>query len=87
MGHDALFALLWRTTRNFISHELPAVSFMVASLDFVVQRPMCRLTDLFNSFKNVSALPFVYRNLEGLPAVRGLDDRNRQIAANVGLRF
>ena len=33
------------------------------------------------------ALPFVNRHPEGLPAVRGLDDRNRQIAADVCLRF
>jgi hypothetical protein len=48
---------------------------------------MCRLTDLFNPFEDVFALPFVYRHLEGLPALRGFDDRNRQIAADVCLRF
>ena len=48
---------------------------------------MCRLADLFNPFENVFAFPFVYRHPEGLPAVRGLDDRNRQIAADVCLRF
>ena len=48
---------------------------------------MCRLADLFNLVKDVFALPFVNRHPEGLPAVRGLDDRNRQIAADVCLRF
>ena len=48
---------------------------------------MCRLTDLFNPFEDVFALPFVNRHPEGLPAGRGLDHRNRQIAADVGLRF
>ena len=48
---------------------------------------MCGLADLFNPVKNLFALPFVNRHPEGLPAVRGLDDRNRQIAADVGPRF
>jgi hypothetical protein len=48
---------------------------------------MCRLTDLFNPFEDVFALPFVDRHPEGLSAVRGLDDRNRKIAADVCLRF
>jgi hypothetical protein len=53
----------------------------------VAQRPLCRLADLFNPFEDVFALPFVNRHPEGLPAVRGLNDRNRQIAADVCLRF
>jgi len=48
---------------------------------------MCRLTDLFNPFEDVFALPFVNRHSEGLLAIRGLDDRNSQIAADVCLRF
>jgi len=48
---------------------------------------MCRLADLFNLVKNVFAFPFVNRHPEGLTAVRGLDDRNRQIAADVCLRL
>jgi hypothetical protein len=48
---------------------------------------MCRLADLFNPFEDVFAFPFVNRHPEGLPAARGLDDCNRQIAADVGLRF
>jgi hypothetical protein len=48
---------------------------------------MCRLTDLFNPFEDVFALSFINRHPEGLPAVRGLDDRNRQIAADLCLRF
>jgi hypothetical protein len=48
---------------------------------------MCRLADLFNPFEDVFALCFVNRHPEGLPAVRGLDDRNCQIAADVCLRF
>ena len=47
---------------------------------------MCRLAGLFNPFEDVFALPFVNRHAEGLPAVRGRDDHNRQIAADVGLR-
>jgi hypothetical protein len=53
----------------------------------VAQRPLCRLADLFNPFENVFALPIVNRHPEGLPAVWGLDDRNRQIAADVCLWF
>ena len=48
---------------------------------------MCRLADLLNPFEDVFALTFVNRHPEGLPAVRGLDDRNRQIAADVCPRF
>jgi hypothetical protein len=48
---------------------------------------MCRPADLLNPFKNLFAFPFVYRHPEGLPAVRGLDGRDRQIAADVCLRF
>ena len=48
---------------------------------------MCRLADLFNPFEDVFALPFVNRHPERLPAVRGLDDRNCKIAADVCLRF
>jgi hypothetical protein len=48
---------------------------------------MCRLADLSNPFEDVFAFPFVNRHQEGLPAVRGLDDRNRQVAADVRLRF
>ena len=33
------------------------------------------------------ALPFVNRHPEGLPAIWGPDDRNRQVAADVCLRF
>ncbi len=33
--------------------------------------------DLFNPFKDVLALPFIYRHPVELPAVWGLDDRNR----------
>jgi hypothetical protein len=55
--------------------------------DSVAQRPLCRLADLFNPFEDVFALPFVNRHPEGLPTVWGLDDRNRQIAADVCLRF
>ena len=60
---------------------------MAARFDFFAQRRLCRLTDLFNSFEDVFPLPFVNRHPEGLPAIRGLDDRNRQIAADVCLRF
>jgi hypothetical protein len=35
----------------------------------------------------VIALSFVYRHPEGLSVVRGLDDRDRQVAADVCLRF
>jgi hypothetical protein len=48
---------------------------------------MCRVAKLFNPFEDVFALPFVNRHPEGLPAVQGLDDRNRQIATDVCLRF
>ena len=48
---------------------------------------MCRPADLLNPFKNLFAFPFVYQHPEGLPAVRGLDDRNRQIATHVCLRL
>ena len=67
--------------------RLPALSLMAGRFDSVAQRPLCRLADLFNPFEDVFALPFVNRHPEGLPAVRGLDDRNRQIAADVCLRF
>ena len=60
---------------------------MAGRFESVAQRPLCRLADLFNPFEDVFALPFVNRHPEGLPAVRGLDDRNRQIAADVCLRF
>jgi hypothetical protein len=56
-------------------------------LESVAQRPLCRLADLFKLFENVFAFSFVYRHLKGLPTVRGLDDRNRQIAADVCLRL
>jgi len=55
--------------------------------DSFAQRPLCRLTDLFNPFEDVFALPFVNRHPEGLPTVRGLRDRHGQVAADVGLRF
>jgi hypothetical protein len=87
MGHDALFTLSWRMTGDFFSHGLPALSFVAGRFDSVAQRPMCRLADLFNPFEDVFALCFVNRHPEGLPAVRGLDDRNCQIAADVCLRF
>jgi hypothetical protein len=48
---------------------------------------MCRLAELFNPFEDVFALPFVNRHPEGVPAVRGLDDRNRKIAGDVCLWF
>jgi len=48
---------------------------------------MYRLADLFNPLEDVYALPFFNRHPEGLPTVRCLDDGNRQIAANVCLRF
>jgi hypothetical protein len=54
-------------------------------LESVAQRPLCRLTDLFNSFEDVFPLSFVNRHPKGLPAFRGLDDRDRQIAADVCL--
>jgi hypothetical protein len=60
---------------------------VVASLDSVAQGPICRLADLFHPFEDVFALPFVNRHPEGLPAGRGLHDRNRQIAADVCLWF
>ena len=69
------------------SHGLPALSLVAGRFDSVAQRPMCRLADLFNPFEDVFAIPFVYRHPEGLPAVRGFDDRDRQIAADVCLRF
>jgi hypothetical protein len=53
----------------------------------VAQRPLCRLTDLFNPFNYVFEFPFVNRHPEGMPAVWGLDDCDRQIAADVCLRF
>ena len=67
--------------------HLPALSFVARHFDSVAQRPLCRLADLFNPFEDVFALPFVNRHPEGLPTVWGLDDRNRQIAADVCLRF
>ena len=60
---------------------------MPGRLYSVAQRPICRLADLFNPVKNLLALPFVYRHPEGLSAVRGPADRDRQIAADVCLRF
>jgi len=51
----------------------------------VAQRPMCQLANLLNPFKNLFAFPFVYRHPEGLPAVRGLNERYHQVAANVCL--
>ena len=48
---------------------------------------MCRLAELFNPFEDVFALPLVNRHPEGVPAVRGLDDRNRKIAGDVCLWF
>ena len=45
------------------------------------------MTDLFNPFEDIFAFPFVNRHPERLPAVLGLDDRNRQVAADVCLRF
>ena len=72
---------------NTRGQRLPAPFFLAALPDHFAQRPMCRLSDLFNPFEDVFAFPFVNRHPEGLPAVRGLDDRNRQIAADVCLRF
>src|ERR1035437_2641304 len=66
---------------------LPTFSFMAGRFESVAQRPMCRLTGLFNPFEDVLAFPFVNRHPERLPAIRVLDDRNRQIAADVCLRF
>jgi hypothetical protein len=60
---------------------------LVVCSESVAQRPLCGLADLLNPFEDVFALPFVNRHAEGLPAVMGLDDRNRQIAADVCLRF
>jgi hypothetical protein len=48
---------------------------------------MCRLADLFNLVKNVFEFPFVNRHPKGLLAGLGLDGRDRQIAADVCLRF
>ena len=82
-----------RSRLSFIGDEspprsrLPALSLLAGRFESVAQRPLCRLADLFNPFENVFALPFVNRHPEGLPAVRGLDDRNCQITADVGLRF
>ena len=82
-----------RSRFSFIDDEsppqsrLPALSFVARHFDSVAQRPLCRLADLFNPFEDVFALPFVNRHPEGLPTVWGLDDRNRQIAADVCLRF
>ena len=53
----------------------------------VAQGPICRLTQLLNPFEDVFALTFVNRHPEGLLAGRGLDDRDRQIAADICLRF
>jgi hypothetical protein len=87
MGQDAMFTLSWRMTRDFFSHKLPPLSCVAGRFDSVAQRPMCQLADLFHPFGDLFALPFVNRHPEGLLAVRGLDDRNRQIAADVCLRF
>ena len=43
-----------------IAHELTASSFLTARLNFLAQRPLCRLADLFNAVENLLALPFVY---------------------------
>jgi hypothetical protein len=60
---------------------------LAARFDFFAQRPLCRLADLFNPFKDVFSLFLVNRHPEGLLAVWSLDDRNRQITADVCLRF
>ena len=57
--------------------QLPAFSLLGACFDSLAQRPLCRLADLFNPFKDMLALPFIYRHPVELPAVWGLDDRNR----------
>ena len=67
--------------------RLPALSFVAGRFDSVAQRPTYRLADLFNPVKNLLALFFVNRHPEGLLAVRGLNDRDRQIAAHVCLRL
>ena len=69
------------------SHWLPALSFLVVCSESVAQRPLCGLADLLNPFEDVFALPFVNRNAEGLSAVWSFGDCNRQIAADVCLRF
>jgi hypothetical protein len=56
---------------------LSALSLVAGRFDSLAQRPLCRLADLFNPFKDVLALPFIYRHPVELPAVWGLDDRNR----------
>src|ERR1017187_9079540 len=65
--------------------QLPAFSLLGARFDSLSQRPLCRLADLFNPLKNLLSLPFVNRHPERLLAFRGLDDRDRQIAADVCL--
>ena len=60
---------------------------MAGRFESVAQRPLCRLADLFNPFKDVFALPFFNGHPEGLLAGRGVNDRDRQIAADVCLRF
>jgi hypothetical protein len=69
------------------SHWLPSLPFVALRFDSVAQRPLCRLADLFNPIKNVFEFPFVYRHPEGLSPVRVLVGRNRQIAADVRLRY
>src|ERR1039458_1939110 len=67
--------------------RLPAVPLVAGRFNSVAQRPLCQLADLFNPFEDVFTLPFVNRHPERSPAVRGLDDRNCKIAADVCLRF
>jgi hypothetical protein len=44
--------------------QLPAFSLLGARFDSLVQRPLCRLADLFNPFENLFALFFVNRHRE-----------------------
>jgi hypothetical protein len=67
--------------------RLSAFFFVPWRFESVVQRPICGLTDLLNPFNNVFEFPFVYRHPEGRPPARVLADRDRQIAADVCLRF
>ena len=78
-----------RSSRTGIhsSQGLPSLSFVAGRFESVAQRPLCGLADLFNPFKDLFALPFVNRHAEGLAAVWSICDRDRQIAADIGLRL